>query len=333
MLFAGASLQKQVFDMADFVAVLKKTIDGLGDNTPELRQKVYEKARATIAAKIAAITPAPPALVVERQNKALEDAIAVVESSYAAPDATPDDDFDDILASLETPRAPQPAVSPTVSAPEPAMDEQVPAEDEAHTENEVWPKDNRESQVWTQADEPVAPSFGDHAPEASQPDAAVPEPLPAPDGDDGRDHSFRTGANDPAAELSPVSAAPRAEPALAGSPPRKRRSVPTGAIAGVLLLLVLAGAAYGVWLNRGEFADLLGMSDRQVAAGDPQDQSVDSAASGPATDDSDAPAQPAGSQTAGGADPVEKFTQRLTESGEETDPGPAGGERRIGEGT
>ena len=28
--------------MADFVAVLKKTIDGLGTNTPEMREKVYE---------------------------------------------------------------------------------------------------------------------------------------------------------------------------------------------------------------------------------------------------------------------------------------------------
>ena len=47
--------------MADFVAVLKKTIDGLGNNTPEMREKVYDKARATVAAKLAAINPPPPA--------------------------------------------------------------------------------------------------------------------------------------------------------------------------------------------------------------------------------------------------------------------------------
>ena len=35
--------------MADFVAVLRKTIDGLADNTPDLRAKVYDKARATVS--------------------------------------------------------------------------------------------------------------------------------------------------------------------------------------------------------------------------------------------------------------------------------------------
>ena len=69
--------------MADFVAVLKKTIDGLGENTPAMREKVYQKARSTVAAKLAAITPPPPAAVAERQKRALEDAIAAVESSYA----------------------------------------------------------------------------------------------------------------------------------------------------------------------------------------------------------------------------------------------------------
>ena len=48
--------------MADFVAVLTKTIDGLGDrNTAEMRKRVYEKARKAIADKLAAMTPPPPA--------------------------------------------------------------------------------------------------------------------------------------------------------------------------------------------------------------------------------------------------------------------------------
>ena len=56
--------------MADFVAVLRKTIDGLGDKpTPEMRARVYDKARATIAAKLAAISPPPPAAVAERQKR------------------------------------------------------------------------------------------------------------------------------------------------------------------------------------------------------------------------------------------------------------------------
>ena len=71
--------------MADFVAVLKKTLDGLAEATPQMRERVYDKARATIAAKLAAMDPPPPATVVERQKRSLEDAIATVEQGYAAP--------------------------------------------------------------------------------------------------------------------------------------------------------------------------------------------------------------------------------------------------------
>ena len=60
--------------MADFVAVLRKTLDGLGETTPEVRARVYDKARSTIAKKLAAIDPPPPAAVAERQKQALEDA-------------------------------------------------------------------------------------------------------------------------------------------------------------------------------------------------------------------------------------------------------------------
>ena len=65
--------------MADFVAVLRKTLDGMGETTPATRERVYEKARATVAAKLAAINPPPPPSVADRQRRALEDAIASIE--------------------------------------------------------------------------------------------------------------------------------------------------------------------------------------------------------------------------------------------------------------
>ena len=68
--------------MADFVAVLKKTLDGMGDTTPAMRARVYDKARSTIAAKLAALNPQPPAAVAERQTRSLEDAIAIVEAEF-----------------------------------------------------------------------------------------------------------------------------------------------------------------------------------------------------------------------------------------------------------
>ena len=73
--------------MADFVAVLKKTLDGLSEATPQMREKVYEKARLTIAGKLAAMSPQPPAIVVGRQKRALEDAIAEIEKEFATPAA------------------------------------------------------------------------------------------------------------------------------------------------------------------------------------------------------------------------------------------------------
>ena len=86
--------------MADFVAVLKKTLDGLGETTPEVRAKVYDKARATIESKLAAINPPPPAAVADRQRRALEDAIASIEKEYARPPAAPAPALDP-LAELE----------------------------------------------------------------------------------------------------------------------------------------------------------------------------------------------------------------------------------------
>ena len=47
--------------MPDYHAVLNKTLAGLPNNTPEMRSKVYEKARATIRRQLDAVQPALPA--------------------------------------------------------------------------------------------------------------------------------------------------------------------------------------------------------------------------------------------------------------------------------
>ena len=69
--------------MADFVAVLRKTLDGLPDPTPETRQRVYERARAAIVSRIDAMNPPPAPSVREMQMRALDDAVKTVEQSYA----------------------------------------------------------------------------------------------------------------------------------------------------------------------------------------------------------------------------------------------------------
>ncbi|MDI6027864.1 hypothetical protein QBK99_16875 [Corticibacterium sp. UT-5YL-CI-8] len=127
--------------MADFVAVLKKALDGLGETTPETRARVYDKARTTIANKLAAITPPPPAAVAQRQTQSLEDAIATVEAGYAKPIPAPTPEPDDPLAELESifssidrnrtqPAQPKPiekaAPPPVVPAPPPVVAERKP---------------------------------------------------------------------------------------------------------------------------------------------------------------------------------------------------------------
>ena len=88
--------------MADFVAVLKKTLDGLGETTPEIRARVYDKARTTISAKLAAITPPPAPAVIDRQKAALEQAIKTIEAEYSASSPPPPaDDFDAVMKSDE----------------------------------------------------------------------------------------------------------------------------------------------------------------------------------------------------------------------------------------
>jgi hypothetical protein len=77
--------------MTDFVAILKKTIDGQAVNTAELRARVYARARQTIEQKLASLTPAPTQEQKARQMRALDDAIEAVELAYApaAPEPGP----------------------------------------------------------------------------------------------------------------------------------------------------------------------------------------------------------------------------------------------------
>jgi hypothetical protein len=69
--------------MTDFVAILKKTIDGQSVNSADLRARVYARARQTIEQKLNSLTPAPSAEQKTRQMKALDDAIETVEQAYA----------------------------------------------------------------------------------------------------------------------------------------------------------------------------------------------------------------------------------------------------------
>ncbi|HEU4985921.1 MAG TPA: hypothetical protein VFT89_02515 [Rhizobiaceae bacterium] len=272
--------------MADFAAVLRKTIDGLKENTPEMRQRVYDKARATIDAKLAAVTPPPSPAVVERQKKLLEDAIVTVEADYAPPPPAPDEenDFDKIFAEFES--NDHPLKREAAAAPSPVFEE---------PEGDV--SEDRAEEV---------------------------HPISGVDAEEDRD----VGSYEPF-DVEERREEPERRPVL---PARPRRSKGIGRlVAALVVLAVLGGAAYGVWLNRSEFITLLGLDEPP-----PADVVIDGAPADPRnalSEEQDQAAAPEGEEeTTPEETKPSKFTQRLTADGQEIDEGPAGGTSGLGEG-
>lgn len=234
--------------MADFVAVMKKALGGLDNPTVEMREKIYARARTTVSAKLAAISPPPSAAVIERQRAALEKAIADIESEYGESETNTVANEDPL-----TGFAPGNAFGATPPPAEKAMEATVPS--------------------------PLAGSF-------------------------------------------------------AKRPGRKRGR--GGLIAVMIVMLLLAGGAYGVWRNKEDLARMAGL-EHLLPGG--QDDAAGAGSGSAGRDVGDVDAGPeektdaAAPEDAPAANEEEaKFTQRLLEDGTEIDAGPAGGEPSIGEG-
>ncbi len=309
--------------MADFVAVLRKTIGGLGETSPEMREKVFDKARATIEAKLKAIDPPPPAALIEKQKQALEEAIATVRAEFAEP-AAPDieDELETVLADFDKPVVATPVtVTPPVSAsPASVMPRPQPATDAPGRD------------------------VGQPAGQLDAPSVSV---------DAGAAKPARSRADDPAADMLHAPAGER----LAGDAAAPRRAAPAqesgkgraGLIAALgLAALALAGGGYVWW------SGLLGGPASTVAEAPETPGTGTEPAATTAEDLTQTPPEPEAEETpppaqeaaapepAPGSTPEtgqpaagaqEKFTQRLLADGSEVDEGPAGGQPGIGEGS
>ncbi|MEO3389211.1 hypothetical protein [Mesorhizobium sp. CAU 1741] len=327
--------------MADFVAVLRKTIGALGDNTPEMREKVYDKARATIEAKLAALDPQPPAAVIERQRKALDDAIAVVRADYAAPtEPEKDEGLEDVFASLkpmgdETPSQRSPAATPppTAAYQAPLATRATPS----MPRDPVLDPEPTDGVTGSGRTEPVdAFHAGDGKSDAGD-DASMRDAAPGLVGDE---HATDV--------VMPPPAPRRAKPAASRGRGR------TIAAAAFVVLLLVAGGTYA-WINADDTTE-----DTAEVAAAPEEDVVTTAeelveepleedvAAGDETAAEDAPAAPAEEEEIAALpeteqpdeapaapvdDTADKFTQRLMPDGSEVDEGPAGGQSTIGEGT
>ncbi|KAA1182460.1 hypothetical protein FP026_10325 [Rhizobium tropici] len=129
--------------MADFVAVIRRAVDGLTDNTPEMRVKVYDRARGAVQRQLESMKPRPPEEMLRRQLDKLEAAIVEVEAEHA-----------EALPGAEEPVAEAPAVHED-TAPEP-VHEQHPAE-EVHAEADVEEPAAAPAEVHAHEEPDVAP--------------------------------------------------------------------------------------------------------------------------------------------------------------------------------
>jgi hypothetical protein len=297
--------------MADFVAVLRKTLDGLGDPAPEMRQRVYERARSTVLAKLDAITPPPPPAVADRQIKALEDAIAVIERDFApaAKKADPLDELEDVFASLNGLKD-----RVTIPPPRPA----TPTPPRAAAGPDRAPVATPVARPMVQPSRPPVEEQGATRPVAVETRGNGAAPQPSND-----DDVFPAVAQDDHEEAEEA--------------PRRRGF--GKAVAAVLVLAALAGGGYGVWLNKDDFSRLVGLTPPADAPTaplqtEPSPPSEDVAAAEPAAPaELPEPAAEPATAAAAANEPAPKLTQRLNEDGTEADPGPASGAPSLGEGT
>ncbi|MCA1439726.1 hypothetical protein I6F07_05705 [Ensifer sp. IC4062] len=117
--------------MADFVAVIRRTVDGLSENTPEMRGKVYEKARSAVRRQLENMSPRPSDDMINRQLNKLEQAIGEVESEYA--EALPAvAEAEAVEPGIETAieQEPPASVEPETAASAAAEPEQAPSEEQ-----------------------------------------------------------------------------------------------------------------------------------------------------------------------------------------------------------
>ena len=110
--------------MADFVAVIRRAVDGLTDNTPEMRVRVYEKARGAVVRQLENMNPRPPEAMFNRQLDKLDAAIRQVEEENG--EAAPED-----AASVETPVEAAPVAAAVV---EDAAAAEQPVPEDRHSE-------------------------------------------------------------------------------------------------------------------------------------------------------------------------------------------------------
>ncbi len=85
--------------MPDYASILKRSISGLADPSPEMREAVYQRARAALARQLTAVDPPLSTREIELQHQELEDAVTRLEAEFAP--SAPVQDYGETLAAKE----------------------------------------------------------------------------------------------------------------------------------------------------------------------------------------------------------------------------------------
>lgn len=312
--------------MADFSATLRATLAKLGEPSPEMRQKVYGKAREAIERKIDAMPTRPPQAAIDRQYEKLDAAIADVETDYEPSADELEDDFDDVLLAADEPEPVQEAEPVAVADDvETEAQESTPEEPPAKAEDPLKAFLEQQDQAAFEdvgSSEPVSPPPPRSpealiAPVARRDDVSSLDVEPKP--------AMAQDTDAPAVDDWLKSDGPAVEPSDDSYEEGSRRWGLIGALVALVLIfgaLIFAAIAYQdelMAMMGGDTVD--GVPVRTVEStpvetgGEATDEGTDDVAS--ATD----------------GENVEKFTQRLTEDGTEVDEGPVGGAPTQGEGS
>ena len=175
--------------MADFTAVIRRAVEGLPEQSPELRARVYDKARSAVIRQMENMNPPPPEAMIKRQIDKIDAAIAEVESDFTV--AMPSDEPEEDVFPQATFHDDEPAVDdqPVHEAEAPAEDYEDPApapsapdyaEDEPYDDAPAEPEEQP-------AAEPRSMGFlqGATFEAVNRPDRVVFETMPDPDEDQG----------------------------------------------------------------------------------------------------------------------------------------------------
>lgn len=333
--------------MADFVAVIRKAVDSLPNNTPENRAKVYDKARAAIRRQLEAINPPPSDEVIARQLDKLGAAIDEVESEHAEALPADVDETEALMAELESMVEKSPVIAEPKPEPRPEPKPAPKPEPRPEPKPEPKPEPRPEHRPEPRLAAPVAAPAAPVRPESIR--TSEPAPLDYDDYDD-EPAPYEPARKafvepEPAWEPEPVSRpadlvgeahdaafgldhARERQTARPVRPQPAQRSGKGGLLAAALVAIFVVVVAVAGWFYKDTVVAMFSASpvDTPVASDDAPpaaDTAPEAAETAPEAAPEPAPVETAMTEEAVVPGEDGKFTQRLNPDGTETDAGPA----------